>query len=108
MNGHTGNTQPSIDQEEHRSVNGINAKAVVPYGFDGASLSPLSAPMALKSTLVGSVTYYGQAPAGSAQSSAVWRCFKVDSTPGSPNITWAGGTTAYVNVATDLTALTYS
>lgn len=38
---HTGNIQPTIDQEEHRSVNGVNAKAVAAYGFSGSNLVPL-------------------------------------------------------------------
>lgn len=33
---HTGHTQPSIDLEEHRSVNGVNAKAVIPYYLDSS------------------------------------------------------------------------
>lgn len=37
---HTGHTQPSIDLEEHRSLGGINAKAVVPYAFSGSTLIP--------------------------------------------------------------------
>lgn len=36
-----GNAQPTIDREEHRSVNGVNAKAVAPYGYDGTDLQPL-------------------------------------------------------------------
>jgi hypothetical protein len=45
-NQHTGNTQPSIDLEEHRSLGGVNAKAVTPYGFDGAgSLAPMPPPL---------------------------------------------------------------
>lgn len=43
---HVGNTQPSIDREEHRSVNGVNAKAVVPYFFDGVNLAPATTPLA--------------------------------------------------------------
>lgn len=38
---HTGNIVPEITREEHRSVNGVNAKAVAPYGFDGTNLQPL-------------------------------------------------------------------
>jgi len=28
------------EEEEHRSVNGVEAKAVVPYFFDGTNLTP--------------------------------------------------------------------
>lgn len=43
---HTGHTQPSIDLEEHRSIGGVNAKAVVPYGYaGGTALTPLPPPL---------------------------------------------------------------
>lgn len=40
---HTGQTQPSIDLEEHRSVAGVNVKAVTPYGAtaSAAALLPM-------------------------------------------------------------------
>lgn len=48
-----------------------------------------------------------KAEAGSSQSDAVWRAKKIDETSGII-ITWADGDTNFDNVATDLTALTYS
>jgi hypothetical protein len=62
---------------------------------------------ALKMTTVGSVDYIGEAAAGTAASSALWRAKKVDSTSGII-ITWADGNANFDNVATDLTTLTYS
>lgn len=42
-NAHSsGYNTPEIALEEHRSVNGINAKAVIPYTFDGTNLAPLA------------------------------------------------------------------
>lgn len=38
---HTGNVAPNIDLEEHKSVNGVNAKGVAAYGYDGTNLVPL-------------------------------------------------------------------
>lgn len=35
-----GNAIPEITREEHRSVNGVNAKATAPYVFDGTNLVP--------------------------------------------------------------------
>lgn len=37
---HTTDNQQTVAQEEHRSVNGVNAKAVIPYYFDGTNLVP--------------------------------------------------------------------
>lgn len=43
---HTGQTQPSIDLEEHRSVGGVNAKAIVQYSLDSAAgLTPVPIPL---------------------------------------------------------------
>lgn len=42
---HTGQTQPSIDLEEHRSLGGVNAKAVVPYAYSGGTLTPTPTPL---------------------------------------------------------------
>lgn len=64
-------------------------------------------PVASKVTVEGSVTYIGQAAPGSAQSANVWQCKKVDETTGTV-ITWADGNSLFDNVATDLTALSYS
>jgi hypothetical protein len=41
---HTGNVEPSVDLEEHRSVSGVNAKAVAPYGWSGTALIPSPSP----------------------------------------------------------------
>lgn len=102
-----GNAQPTIDREEHRSVNGVNAKAVVPYGFDGANVMPQDAPaQATKITVVGAVTYIAHATPGTAQSTATWRARKIDQTSDTV-ITWADSGN-YSQVATDLSALTYT
>lgn len=37
--GKTANAQ-TREEEEHRTVNGVEAKAVVPYFFDGTNLTP--------------------------------------------------------------------
>lgn len=62
---------------------------------------------ATKITVSGSVTYVAKAAVGSAQGSAVWQVQKIDETTGTV-ITWADGNAEFDNVATDLTALTYS
>lgn len=63
-------------------------------------------PKAEKLTEAGSITYYAEAPVGSAEASAVWRAQKVDTSSGVV-ITWADSGN-YTQVATDLTALTYA
>jgi hypothetical protein len=67
----------------------------------------LETPMAVKITENGAVTYIAKAPAGSSQSDPVWQVRKVDETTGTV-ITWADGDGNFDNIATDLTALTYS
>jgi hypothetical protein len=62
---------------------------------------------ACKITTSGSITYVAFAPVGSSQASAVWQCQKLDETTGMV-VTWADGNANYDNVATDLTALSYS
>jgi hypothetical protein len=63
-------------------------------------------PKAIKITEAGSVTYIADAPVGSSQASAVWRAQKLDETSGLV-ITWADSGN-YSQIATDLTALSYS
>jgi hypothetical protein len=62
---------------------------------------------ATKITVSGTTTYVGKAAVGSAQASAVWQCQKIDESSGTV-ITWADGNAVFDNVATDLSALTYS
>src|SRR3990167_3174605 len=112
MQNHKGNTQPVIDQEEHASIGGVDGKKVFIVDNVGnqVTFNPTvtsSTPLAIKFTTSGSYTYIGFATPGVAQSTAEWRCMKIDETLGMV-ITWADGNSNYDNVATDLTALTYS
>lgn len=61
----------------------------------------------VKVTVSGAVTYIGKALVGTPQASALWQCKKIDETTGTV-ITWADGDDKFDNLATDLTALTYS
>lgn len=63
--------------------------------------------LALKTTIAGSVTYLAEAAPGTTQAASAWRVQKIDTTTGTV-ITWADGNSNFDNVATDLTALTYS
>lgn len=63
--------------------------------------------LAQKMTQVGTVMYFGEASPGTKQSDPHWRCWKVDLTSGLL-ITWANGNDQFINVATDLTTLSYS
>lgn len=60
--------------------------------------------LAFKITTSGGYTYVAEAAAGAVQSSAVWRVCRIDST----GLIWADGNPRFDNVATDLTALSYS
>ena len=77
-------------------------------GYDGQNLQRMNASnMALKETVVGDVTYLATAAPGTAQATAKWKCMKIDKSSGTV-ITWADGDADFNNVATDLTALSYS
>lgn len=62
---------------------------------------------AVKKTVVGSVSYFGLASPGTPESMPAWQAFKIDQTTGM-RLTFADGNDKFDNVATDLTALTYS
>lgn len=53
------------------------------------------------------VTYYGWALPGSAETSAVWRIMKMDTTSGTVT-TWADGNSNFDNVWANRTTLTYT
>lgn len=64
--------------------------------------------MATKITESGTTIYYAQAPIGTAQSTAGWQARKIDTSGNDTVFTWADGDAEFDNVATDLTALSYS
>jgi hypothetical protein len=75
--------------------------------WTGTAWVASSSSYAIKLTVVGSVTYVGQAAPGSPQSSPVWQAKKIDETSGLV-LTWADGNANFDNIATDLTSLSYS
>lgn len=86
----------------------FRALTVAQYGYDGVTLQRQKADaLAMKITVSGSITYIGIAAPGTAQGTAKWQCKKIDETTGTV-ITWADGNATFDNIATDLTALTYS
>lgn len=95
------------DEEEHRSVNGVEAKAVVPYFFDGTNLVP-SAQADLTSRLVddGTYVYSGDAAPGTATSAASWRIQRL--TKADSTLLWADGNANFDNVWDNYASLSYS
>ena len=76
-------------------------------GSDGVTLQRMNADnMAVKITESGTSTYIGMSAPGTAESSALWQAYKVDTSSGT-KITWADGNANFDNIASDLTALTY-
>lgn len=73
----------------------------VPFVSDGRG------GQSVKWTVVGDITYFAKAAAGSDEANPVWQCFKLDESSGG-KITWADGNSLYNNIATDLTSLIYS
>ena len=78
------------------------------WGYNGQSAQvALADSMAVKSTEVGNTTYFAFAAPGTAQSTNKWQAFKIDDTDGMV-LTWADADSEFDNIATDLTALSYS
>lgn len=64
---------------------------------------------AQKITVDGDYTYIAIAPIGTAQTDAKWQVKRIDtSVAGTTVFTWADGDDSFNNVASDLTALSYS
>lgn len=98
-------TQHILNQSFDRESQVLVSEGV---GFDGQNVQKLNADnLALKITVVGSVTYIAKAAPGTLEATDRWQCKKIDETSGTV-VTWADGDSNYDNVATDLTALTYS
>lgn len=77
-------------------------------GFDGRGIQRnIADSVATKITEDGAITYIAIAAPGTAESEAKWQVKKLDETTGLV-ITYADGDADFNNVATDLTALTYS
>lgn len=89
--------------------NEFKVLAFLGLDYDGASLHrAISKLVAKKITVDGDDTYIGIAPPGTTQATAAWQCKKISVSGNDTTITWADGDTSFDNVATDLTALTYS
>lgn len=88
-----------IEMAEHGRSGGVSTGQ--PFKFTD------SVNYAIKITESGSFTYVAWANPGTLESEAKWKCMKMDDSAGLV-ITWANGRTNFENIATDLTALTYS
>lgn len=64
--------------------------------------------LAKKITVSGTTTYIAQAMTGTATSAARWRVKRISVSGADTLIQWADGNSNYDNIATDLTALSYS
>ena len=93
------NKGTDIDMAEHGRVGGISTE----QAFKFIDLPDY----AMKITYSGAYTYIGSAPIGTAESAAAWKCLRIDETSGF-KMTWSDGDPNFDNVATDLTALSYS
>lgn len=103
------NSVSDLERAEHSSS--VLAKRVSTVNTAGSQVNPateetLAGEFAVKVTTSGTTTYVAKAAIGSSQSSAVWQAKKIDESSGVV-ITWADSGN-YSQVATDLTALTYS
>lgn len=93
------NKATDVDIAEHGRGGGVSTGQ--PFKFTD------SVNYAIKITESGSYTYVAYANPGTAEATAKWKCMRIDDATGL-KITWAGGSTDFKWVATDLTALDYS
>lgn len=85
------------------------AVAVAAIKTDGTNEKyEVTTQVASKITTSGTFTYIAVAPIGTAQSSAKWQVKRIEESGSDVLITWADGNDNFDNVATDLTALSYS
>lgn len=89
------------------AVNGDGTPMPIELNPEGAVFTDKAA-MASKITVDGTTTYVAYAPPGTTQATAGWRVKKIAVSGSDTVITWADGNASYDNVATDLTALSYS
>ena len=76
--------------------------------YDGNPLPTASAALAVRlDEASATISYVGEAPAGSLTSSAAWRIKKLNTASGTI-LTWADGDTDFDNVWDDRASLTYS
>ena len=88
-----------IDLAEHGRAGGISTGQ--PFKFID------SVNYAIKITESGNYTYISYANPGTLESEDKWKAMRLDETSGI-RIEWADGDTNFDNLASDLTALTYS
>lgn len=108
-----GNTDPTRRSSQNIDNLGFDEDYLVPatglLGFDGVTAKRQPGKIvASKITVSGSDTYVGIAACGTAQATAAWQAKKITVSGSDTTITWADGNANFDNVATDLTAPTYS
>lgn len=107
---------PRIKDSEQNVLNDsfdetFGVLAVQPLGYDGSTLQRSTSGVAMANriddTTTANTTYIGNAPVGSATSSAVWQIKKLDTSSGLIT-TWADGDASFNNVWDDRASLSYS
>lgn len=109
---------PADREDTRRSTQGLDNSSFndtygvyeyLPYETDGFSIrAKTSSIVAQKITQPdANTTYIAIAPVGTAQSFAGWQVKKILVNGNDTTITWADSNSAFDNVATDLTTLTY-
>ena len=104
------NAVKKLYSEQHRGNFGWDEEFQLPVveivDYDGQNLQRGgAAALAYRIQSSGTDTYIAQAAPGTAAATAKWQAYKVDE---DGNLTFADGDASYDNVASDLTALTYS
>jgi hypothetical protein len=106
---------PEVDKLEHDDATSPDTKRVSVYGWDSNNLrktrlaidenGDIGFTPTVRVLESSEFTYVGLAIPGANTADSVWRCMRIDD---DGNVLHADGDTAFNNIATDLTALSYS
>lgn len=94
------------ENADKRATTGTDLDAFGKRGLDVYDL--LSQPMSIRIDEVGTTEYYGFAPVGSSESSAVWQIKRLTVSGAITSITFADGDSNFDNVWDNRASLTYS
>jgi hypothetical protein len=106
INTHSAPYLKSLNDIFNKSFDGdFDVLLVENLGYDGTGLQrPLSDSMNYKVVSDGAVTYVGCAAPGTAQATAKWQVFKIDTSSGTV-LTYADDNSNFDNTVTDMSAL---
>ena len=109
-NTHTGNIQPTLDMEEHITINSIPGKKVYVIDSQGNVVdfgSDSNQAILVADSSIANVEFIGRGAIAAASNASVWQIQRIDNTSGFIS-TWADGNENYDNLWTNVENLSYT